>query len=100
MRVDEVRYDDGAEHRIDVVEHGPSFIAIVATPAPGEVGFGAPVPASGASRALGASGRTVEPGETPSDGARRELREETGYVAGRIRPVGRSGFDAGLLRRK
>jgi ADP-ribose pyrophosphatase len=31
---------------------------------------------------------TAEPGETPADGARRELREETGFSAGRIVPIG------------
>ncbi len=33
VRVDELRFADGSEHRVDVVEHGAS-VAIVATPAP------------------------------------------------------------------
>ena len=50
---------------------------------------------------------SAEPGEELEDGARRELREETGYVAGRIRPIGSllmsPGFCGGhalLLRRR
>lgn len=31
---------------------------------------------------------TLEPGERPEDTARRELREETGYAAGQLRPLG------------
>lgn len=87
VRVDEVRHADASEQRIDVVEHGAS-LAIVATPARGEVvlvrqyrhptnGWLWEIPAGSA-----------EPGEAPIDGARRELREETGYVAGLIRPIG------------
>jgi ADP-ribose pyrophosphatase len=87
VRADEVRYADGAEHRIEVVEHGAS-IAIVATPAPNELvlvrQYRHPARASLWEIPAG----TAEPGETLADGARRELREETGFVAGRIRLVG------------
>ncbi|KYF64780.1 ADP-ribose pyrophosphatase [Sorangium cellulosum] len=34
-------------------------------------------------------GGGVEPGETPEEAAARELLEETGYVAGRLLPLGR-----------
>jgi len=87
VRVDDVRYADGTEHRIDVVEHGAS-LAIVATPAPGELVLVRQYRHPARSALWEIPAGTAEPGETLIDGARRELREETGYVAGRIRPVG------------
>ncbi len=86
LRVDDLRYADGSEHRVEVVEHAASM-AIVATPAPREIVLvrqyrhpaGAPlweIPAG-----------TAERGEDPLAGARRELLEETGYRAGSIRPI-------------
>ena len=86
VRVDELQYDDGSQHRIDVVEHGPSF-AIAAAPSPGEVvlvrQYRHPARASLWELPAGRS----EAGEDPAAGALRELREETGFRAGRIRRV-------------
>ncbi len=86
VRIDQLRYDDGSQHRIDVVEHGPSF-TIAAAPAPGEVVLVRQYrhPARAALWELPA-GRS-DAGEEPSAGALRELREETGFRAGRIRHV-------------
>jgi len=87
VRVDRIRYPDGAEHRVDVVEHGAS-LAIVATPSRGEVVLVRQYrhPARAALWEIPAG--TAEPGEAAVDGARRELREETGFTAGRIVPIG------------
>jgi ADP-ribose pyrophosphatase len=87
VRVDEIEYDDANPHRIDVVEHGAS-LAIVATPSPGELILVRQYrhPARRALWEIPAG--TAEPGESPADGARRELREETGYTAGRLTKVG------------
>ena len=40
---------------------------------------------------------TMEPGESPIETAARELREETGYEAGRIEPVGSWWVSPGVL---
>jgi ADP-ribose diphosphatase len=87
VRVDEVRFADGAEQRLDVVEHGAS-VAIVATPAPDTIVLVRQYrhPANAALWEIPAG--SSDGSESPADGARRELREETGYLAGRIRPIG------------
>jgi len=87
VRIDRVRYPDGAEHRVDVVEHAGSF-TVLAMPSDGEVvlvrQYRHPV-----SRALWElPAGTAEPGEDPAAGAARELAEETGYRAGRLHQLG------------
>ncbi|MBV9233282.1 MAG: NUDIX hydrolase [Candidatus Eremiobacteraeota bacterium] len=87
VRSDTLAFSDGAEHRIDVVEHGLS-VAIVATPSPREIVLVRQyrhaarecvweIPAGGAG-----------PNEAPADAAARELREETGFSAARVAPIG------------
>ncbi|HEY9086127.1 MAG TPA: NUDIX hydrolase [Candidatus Tyrphobacter sp.] len=87
VRVDEVRYEDGSMHRFDVVEHPGSF-GIIALPTPNEIvlvrQYRHPV-----RRCLWEiPAGTAEPGEDPARGAARELAEETGYRAERIRSLG------------
>lgn len=87
VRVDEVKFEDGSEHRIDVVEHAAS-VAIVATPTPDTIVLVRQYrhPANAALWEIPAG--SSEANESPADGARRELHEETGYLAGRVRPIG------------
>ncbi len=87
VRVDEIRFDDGSEHRVDVVEHGAS-VAIVATPAPDTIVLVRQYRHPAATALWEIPAGTSDPNESPADGARRELREETGYLAGRLRPIG------------
>ena len=65
-------------HRVDVVEHGAS-LAIVATPTPGEVVLVRQYRHPVRSMLWEIPAGTAEPGEAPLEGAKRELREETGY---------------------
>jgi ADP-ribose pyrophosphatase len=86
VRSDQIRYTDGSTHRIDVVEHGAS-LAILATTAPRELILVRQYRHPARALLWEVPAGTAEAGESLLDGARRELREETGYVAGRIRPV-------------
>jgi ADP-ribose pyrophosphatase len=87
VRIDELRYEDGERHRCDVVEHAGSF-TIVAMTKPDHVVLVRQYrhPAGLALWELPAG--TAEGDEDPVAGAARELAEETGYRAGRIRPFG------------
>ncbi|HEX3670128.1 MAG TPA: NUDIX hydrolase [Candidatus Cybelea sp.] len=87
VRVDEVAYGDGAQHRLDVVEHGAS-LAIVATPSPRELVLVRQYRHPTGAMLWEIPAGSANAGEIPIEGARRELREETGYTAGRIRPIG------------
>ena len=87
VRVDDVRFSDGTEHRIDVVEHGAS-VAIVATPSDDDIVLVRQYRHPAGAVLWEVPAGTTEASEAPIDGARRELREETGYLAGRLRPIG------------
>ena len=87
VRVDRVRYDDGAEHRVDVVEHRDSF-AIAAAPRPGEVVLVRQYRHAAGKMLWELPAGTAEPGEDPLAGAARELAEETGYRAARFHRLG------------
>jgi ADP-ribose pyrophosphatase len=87
VRVDEVRYSDGSQHSLDIVEH-PGSVVILATPSDHELYL--------VRQYRHATGRMLwelpagkcEPGEDPEAGAARELHEETGFRAGRLRALG------------
>ncbi|HYL26469.1 MAG TPA: NUDIX hydrolase [Candidatus Nitrosotalea sp.] len=95
VRTDTVAYADGAEHRLDVVEHGAS-LAIVATPDPGRLVLVQQYRHPAGSLLWEVPAGTAEPGESEADGALRELREETGYTAGRIRSIGSAWMTPGF----
>lgn len=87
VRVDDVRFEDGTEQSVDVVEHGAS-VAIVATPETDTIVLVRQYRHPAAAALWEIPAGTSDPNESPADGARRELREETGYLAGRLRPLG------------
>jgi ADP-ribose pyrophosphatase len=86
VRVDRVRYCDGAEHRLDIVEHPGSF-TIVAMPSAGEVVLVKQYRHAVSKALWELPAGTAHPGEDPAAGAARELAEETGYRAERISPL-------------
>jgi len=79
VRVDRLR-GDGREYRQDVVVHRGSF-AIVAEPAPGRVILVRQYRHATARELWEIPAGKADDGETPESGARRELREETGFEA-------------------
>ena len=87
VRIDRIRYHDGAMHRVDVIEHRGSF-GIIALPSANEIvlvrQYRHPIARSLWEIPAG----TAELGEEPTLGAARELQEETGYRAGRIYAIG------------
>ncbi|HEX4013699.1 MAG TPA: NUDIX hydrolase [Candidatus Cybelea sp.] len=87
VRTDLLEYEDGTTHRVDVVEHGAS-LAIAATPSPGKIVLVRQYRHPTGTSLWELPAGTSEPGESPADGARRELQEETGYAAGRLTPIG------------
>jgi ADP-ribose pyrophosphatase len=86
VRVDAVRYTDGSEHQVDVVEHRES-LAILAMKSRDEVVLVRQYRHPARAYLWEVPAGTAEPNESAIDGARRELREETGYTAGKIRRI-------------
>lgn len=83
-RVFRVRADtvevQGRQHRLDIVEH-PGSYAIAALPAPDRLVLVRQYRHAAGQALWEIPAGTAEPEESCETGARRELREETGYVA-------------------
>ena len=85
VRVDTID-DGGRERKLEIVEHPGSFAIAALTADERLVLVGQYRHAAGQMLWEIPAG-TAEPGEACEDGARRELREETGYTAGRLEPI-------------
>ncbi|HTW84094.1 MAG TPA: NUDIX hydrolase [Candidatus Sulfotelmatobacter sp.] len=92
LRVDTLPSPSGGTHDVEVVEHGGAVVVIV-QPTPDTMllvkQYRHPVGRETWEAVAGG----MDPGESPVDAARRELREETGYVARDVRHLF-SGYSA------
>ena len=79
VRIDTIR-DDGKERQLDIVEHPGSF-AIAAVPHDGHLVLVKQYRHAAGQALWEIPAGTAEPDEDCESGARRELREETGYTA-------------------
>lgn len=87
VHTDEVQYTDGAVHRVDVVEHGAS-LGILAMPTADEIVMVRQYRHPAREFVWEIPAGMAEPNESFEDGARRELREETGFSAERLTKIG------------
>jgi ADP-ribose pyrophosphatase len=85
VRVDEIRYGDEPPHRIDVIELGQT-VAVLAVDDSERVVLVRQYRHAVGTYVWEIPAGHVDPGEDVRDAALRELREETGYAAGRIEP--------------
>ena len=81
----------GAPSTREIIEH-PGVAAIVPIDADGNVVFVRQYRLAVGDVMLEIPAGVLDPGESPEDGAQRELREETGMRAGKLTPLGREFF--------
>jgi ADP-ribose pyrophosphatase len=82
-----LRFDDGAEAEHAVVEH-PGAVAIVALNERGQWLLVRQYRAAVGGELLEIPAGTLDPGEEPLATAHRELREEIGFAASHLEPIG------------
>jgi ADP-ribose pyrophosphatase len=87
VRTDEVRLDDGAVVRQEVVEHAPS-ITVVPMQDERTVLLIQQYRYPTGEILLETPAGNIDPGESPEEAAQRELAEEIGFRARRIEPLG------------
>jgi len=87
VRRDRVRYPDGRAADYDIVIHAGA-VTIVPIDGDGNVWFVSQYRHAAGETLLELPAGTLEEGEKPEFCAARELREETGYAAGKLRQLG------------
>ncbi len=86
VRTDRVQYSDGSSQNLDIVAHAGS-ICILALPQPDNLVLVRQYRHAVRALLWEIPAGLIEAGEDPAEGARRELREETGYAAESIREI-------------
>jgi ADP-ribose pyrophosphatase len=87
VRSDRIRFSEGGVSTLDIVDHGGAVVIIPRLDEDRLVMIRQYRYAVGTDLLEFPAG-TLEPGEDPLDCAQRELREETGYAAGRLEKLG------------
>jgi ADP-ribose pyrophosphatase len=88
VRLEHVRLSDGTESTRDIVDH-PDAVVILAVDGAGDLLFVRQYRKAPEVELLELPAGVMDPGETdPLKSAQRELREETGYAAGELIPLG------------
>jgi ADP-ribose pyrophosphatase len=87
IRRDHLKTPDGRETTLDIIEHGGSVL-IVPIDQAGNVLFVRQYRHAAGKDLLELPAGTLDQGEKPEACAARELREETGFAAGRLEKVG------------
>ena len=87
VRLEHVRLADGTESTRDIVDH-PDAVVILAIDDDGNALFVRQYRKAPETELLELPAGVMDPDETPLESAQRELREETGYAAGKMVELG------------
>lgn len=94
LRREQMRLPDGHEVVYDLIDH-PDSITLVPLDDQGRIWFVRQYRIGADRSLLELPAGVLEAGETPEEGARREIREETGMAAGELRKLGEFYLAAG-----
>ena len=87
LRVDTVQMADGRETTREIVEHA-DCVAVVAVDANGDILLVSQFRKAVEKELLEIPAGGIDPGETPEDCVRREMREETGFLPQKLEKLG------------
>jgi ADP-ribose pyrophosphatase len=87
IRRDWMKTPDGRETKFDIIEHGGSVV-LVPLDSNGNLLFVRQYRHAAGTDLLELPAGTLEPGEDPAVCAAREIREETGFAAGKLEKIG------------